>query len=128
MTTTQILLLALFLLIAYRFVKKSLVAKSVKHYEPEEVRGLMKSTRNHILLDVRTPKEHSDQNIKGSVLIPLYEIKSRANELKKYKDKEIICYCRTGSRSVNAAAKLKKMGFNTANMKGGILRWNAGGR
>ena len=61
MTTTQILLLALFLLIVYRFVKKSMVSKSVKHYEPEEVRGLMKSGRNHILLDVRTPKEHSDQ-------------------------------------------------------------------
>ena len=125
MTTTQILLLALLLLIVYRFVKKSMIAKSVKNYEPEEVRGLMKNSRNHILLDVRTPKEHSDQNIKGSVLIPLYELKTRADELKKYKDKEIICYCRTGNRSVNAAVKLKKMGFNTANMKGGIVRWNA---
>ena len=121
MTTTQILLLALFLLIVYRFVKKSMVSKSVKHYEPEEVRGLMKSGRNHILLDVRTPKEHSDQNIKGSILIPLYELKTRAGELKKFKDKEIICYCRTGNRSVNAAAKLKKMGFITANMKGGRI-------
>jgi rhodanese-related sulfurtransferase len=47
--------------------------------------------------------------------------------MKKFKDAEIICYCRTGNRSLNAAAKLKKLGFNAANLKGGIIRWNAAG-
>jgi len=54
----------------------------------------------------------------------LYELGTRSDELLKYKDKEIICYCRSGNRSLTAAAKLKKKGFNSANLKGGIIRWN----
>ena len=46
------------------------------------------------------------------------------DELEKYKNKEIICYCRSGNRSLNSASLLKKHGFNSANMKGGIVTWN----
>jgi rhodanese-related sulfurtransferase len=80
-----------------------------------------------ILLDVRNEKERSEQNIKGSVNIPLQEISSRQNELNKFKDKEIVCYCATGSRSLSAASRLKRNGFKTANLKGGMLQWNTAG-
>ena len=80
-----------------------------------------------VLLDVRAQTERKQGSIKGSFHIPLPSITSSQNELKKFKDAEIICYCRTGNRSLNAAAKLKKLGFNAANLKGGIIRWNAAG-
>ena len=44
--------------------------------------------------------------------------------LEKYKSKEIICYCASGSRSVNAGLKLKKAGFTVGNLRGGIASWN----
>lgn len=125
MTSSQIVLLVLGALIVYVYVKKYLTMKSVKHYDASEAAARMKNNRNVVLLDVRTPKERKENHIKGSLHIPLYELKAKANELNKYKGKEIICYCRSGNRSVNAAATLKKLGFNAANLKGGIIRWNS---
>lgn len=124
MTAIQVLLLIFGLFIVYTYTKRILVNRSVVHYTPDETKERVKNNRNVILLDVRTPSERKQQQIKGSIHIPLYEIEKRASELEKFKDKEIICYCRSGNRSVNAAAKLKKKGFNSANMKGGIIRWN----
>jgi rhodanese-related sulfurtransferase len=49
------------------------------------------------------------------------------DELNKHKEREIICYCQTGSRSVSAAIILQKNGFNIANLRGGILGWNSAG-
>lgn len=126
MSTTQILLLLLGLFIVYTYVKKVLVNRSVVHYMPDETKEKIKNSRSVVLLDVRTSGERKQQHIKGSLHIPLQEIERRAGELEKYKDKEIICYCRSGNRSVTAAAKLKKKGFNSASMKGGIIRWNFG--
>jgi len=83
--------------------------------------------KNVILLDVRNNSERSGQNIKDSVHIPLKELSSRSNELVKFQDKEIVCYCATGSRSLSAASRLKRNGFKTANLKGGMLQWNTAG-
>ncbi len=120
----QIILILLAGLIVYNFVRRMILTKSIKQYSASEANEVVKKTRNAILLDVRTSSERSAQQIKGSVHIPLNELRRRSSELKKYQDKEIICYCRTGNRSINAASILKKNGFNTANLKGGIVSWN----
>ena len=124
MTTSQIILLIFAALIGFLYIRKFLSTRGVVQYEPHEAAAKLKGSRNIILLDVRTPKERKMQSIKGSLHIPLYELGTRSDELQKYKDKEIICYCRSGNRSLTAAAKLKKKGFNSANLKGGITRWN----
>ncbi len=127
MNTFQIILLALAGLIVLNYIKKKLQTRGLANYSPEETADKLKSSRNVILLDVRTKAERDRQSIKGSLHIPLQELNSRADELNKFKDKEIICYCQTGNRSVTAAVKLGKKGFNAANMKGGIVRWNGSG-
>jgi len=80
-----------------------------------------------MLLDVRTFKERKALSIKKSVHIPLAEINSHVDELNKFRNHEIICYCKAGIRSLSAASKLKKNGFDTANLKGGIVQWNSEG-
>ena len=127
MTTEQIFLYVFIALIAIYIVKKFLLIRSVKHYTANDASAKLKKERNIVLLDVRTDTERKQGSIRGSYHIPLTYLSSRQSELKKFKDAEIICYCRTGNRSLNAAAKLKKMGFNAANLKGGIIRWNAAG-
>jgi rhodanese-related sulfurtransferase len=127
MTTEQILLYALIALIAFYVVRKILMIKSIKHYSAQEASLKVKKERNVILLDVRSDTERKQGSIRGSFHIPITSIASSLNELKKFKDAEIICYCRTGNRSLNAAAKLKKLGFNASNLKGGMIRWNAAG-
>jgi len=127
MTTEQILLYALIALIVFYVVRKILMIKSIKHYSAQEASLKVKKERNVVLLDVRTDTERKQGSIRGSYHIPITSIATSENELKKFKDAEIICYCRTGNRSLNAAAKLKKLGFNAANLRGGIIRWNAAG-
>ncbi len=124
MTTTQILLLIFAALVLFLYVRRFLRLRNIKHYEPSEAAEKIKKNINVILLDVRTPTERKKQLIKGSFHIPLYELEKRTDELMRFKNKEIICYCRSGNRSLTAAIKLKKKGFNSANLKGGITRWN----
>ena len=122
MDTIQIILLAFVLLIVFFRVKKYFITRSLKNYTPEEAKKLLKGS-SIVLLDVRTDRERKSGAIKPSIHIPLHEISTKANELKKYGEREIVCYCQTGSRSVSAAAKLKKLGFNSANLIGGYIRW-----
>ncbi len=120
----QIILILLAGFIVYTIVKKMLLTKSIKQYSASEANEAIKKNRNAVLLDVRTASERSTQQIKGSIHIPINELRNRSSELKKFQDKEIICYCRSGNRSLNAASILKKQGFNSANLKGGIGSWN----
>jgi len=127
MTAEQIFLYALIALIVFYIIRKVLLIKSIKHYSALEASQKVKKERNVVFLDVRTDTERKQGSIRGSFHIPITSLSSNTNELKKFKDAEIICYCRTGNRSLNAAAKLKKLGFNAANLKGGMIRWNAAG-
>jgi rhodanese-related sulfurtransferase len=45
--------------------------------------------------------------------------------LKADKNKKILVYCRTGSRSVSASRILEDNGFTPVNIKGGILSFMA---
>ena len=123
----QILLYTIIAAVLFFIIKKALLIRSIKHYSPVDASQKLKKGTNAMLLDVRTSSERKKKSIKGSFHIPLPEINSRAAELKKFKDKEIICYCSAGSRSLNAASKLKKHGFTVANLKGGIMQWDAVG-
>jgi len=123
----QILLYIFITAVLFFIIKKALLKRSIKHYSPVDASQKLKRGNNTVLLDVRTFKERKSESIKGSFHIPLPEITSRTSELKKFKDREIICFCRTGSRSLNAASKLKKHGFTVANLRGGIMQWNAVG-
>jgi len=127
MTTGQIFLYALIALLVYYIIRKALLVRSVKHYSAQEASQKIKKERNVVMLDVRTDNERKQGSIRGSYHIPLTSLNSSQNELNKFKSAEIICYCRTGNRSLNAAAKLKKLGFNASNLRGGIIRWNAAG-
>jgi len=127
MTTEQILLYALIALIVFYVIRKIFLIKSIKHYSAMETSQKIKKERNVVLLDVRTDTERKKNSIRGSYHIPITSITNSETELKKFKDAEIICYCQTGNRSLNAAAKLKKLGFNAANLRGGMVRWSAAG-
>jgi rhodanese-related sulfurtransferase len=105
-------------------VRRFFIVRSIVTYSPGEIEEKLQSDRNFILLDVRTRKEWESGHIKSAHHIPLHELGRRFDELEKFKHREIVCYCQTGSRSTTAAVRLKRLGFTTANMKGGIAEWN----
>lgn len=127
MSAVQISLYVIIVLVLYQVVKKVFLVRTIKHYTPVELFGKLKNSRDVVLLDVRRKDERNVRLIKGSIHIPLTQLKTRVDELKKFKKNEIVCYCRSGNRSLSAAAILKKDGFNVANLKGGIVQWNIAG-
>ncbi len=73
------------------------------------------------ILDVREPSEYEIVNI-GGYLIPLSELPKRTDEIDA--SKEIIVYCRSGSRSARGADFLRRNGFKRVkNLVGGINAW-----
>lgn len=75
-----------------------------------------------LLLDVRENWEYETCRIDGSVQIPMNLIPIRVNELDD--DREIVCVCHHGARSMNVAAFLERNGFgNVTNLTGGIHAW-----
>lgn len=124
MSTGQVLIYAFIVLILFSYVRKFLKNKKIEHHDASEVSKKLKNPNNILLLDVRTDPERKKDHIKGSLHIPLNQLRTRQPELEKYKNKEIVCYCRSGNRSLNAAVFLQKHGFNASNLKGGITEWN----
>ena len=76
------------------------------------------------LLDVREPDERLEFNI-GGVFIPLGQVMTmQTDEIENLKNEEIICYCRSGKRSMQAAMMLETFGFiNVVNLDGGMNAW-----
>ena len=90
----------------------------------EELKNKIDRKEKLILLDVREPHEHQDFNI-GGILLPLGNIVSMQIEpIEDLKDLEIICYCRSGQRSMQACLMLETFGFtNVKNLTGGMVEW-----
>jgi phage shock protein E len=80
----------------------------VKKSSPAEV--LEKIRAGAKVIDVRTPQEFSGGAYRKAKNIPLDTLPGRLAELGA-KDKPIVLYCASGSRSSQAARILKKAGF-----------------
>ncbi|MEI7472334.1 MAG: rhodanese-like domain-containing protein [Chitinophagaceae bacterium] len=76
------------------------------------------------LIDVREPHENAAFNI-GGLLLPLGKIQTmQIDDIEELKGEEVICYCRSGQRSMMAAMMLESFGFtNVCNLQGGMLGW-----
>jgi len=76
------------------------------------------------LIDVRTAGEYAGGHIPGAVLLPLGTIsEASAASVIGGKDAEVLVYCRSGSRSKQAAAMLARLGYTNIFEFGGIMTW-----
>lgn len=76
------------------------------------------------VLDVRTPAEYEEGHIPRAVLVPVYELADKIDEISKYKNQPVFVYCRSGNRSAVALRILTKQGFtNIVHLKSGIRSW-----
>ena len=79
---------------------------------------------DHLLLDVREAFELGICQIEGNVNIPLGQLPARLGELAAWKDRLVVCQCKSGRRSMKALDTLQKHGFRKlVNLQGGILAW-----
>lgn len=89
------------------------------------VEQYMTTDADHILVDVRTPREFNSGAISGAVNIPLQELDQRMSEFPD--DKPIVIYCRSGNRSAQAANRLAENGYDELYDLGGTIQWTGAG-
>lgn len=90
-----------------------------------EAKAQIESQDPPYVLDVRQLDEYKAGHIAGAKLIPLDRLESRLHELPR--DREILCVCRSGSRSGVATRQLAKAGFKATNLRGGMINWQLAG-
>ncbi|HVM87978.1 MAG TPA: HesA/MoeB/ThiF family protein [Puia sp.] len=76
------------------------------------------------IIDVREPGEWPDANDFIHIKIPLKELEENTASIK---NKTVVCFCKSGTRSYEAAKKLSSIFKNEKtvySLKGGILLWN----
>ncbi|MEE3063330.1 MAG: adenylyltransferase/sulfurtransferase MoeZ [Actinomycetota bacterium] len=91
---------------------------------PAELRALLDSGKKLALIDVREPVEWDINHIDGAQLIPKSLISSGEGLTRLPHDRKAVLYCKTGVRSAEALAAVKKAGFADAvHLQGGIVAW-----
>ena len=93
-------------------------------YTPQQVSELL-AEGDFQLIDVRQPDEHEAGRIAGDRLIELGQLSQQAASVDR--DRPVIFYCRSGSRSAMAAQAFAQAGYDAHNMVGGLLDWAAAG-
>jgi rhodanese-related sulfurtransferase len=93
-------------------------------YTPQQVAELLAAGQIQ-LIDVRQPEEWDAGRITGAVHIELAQLASSADTLER--DRPVVFYCRSGSRSAMATDAFRGAGYDAHNMAGGLLDWDAAG-
>ena len=96
----------------------------VPEITPTELNERLENGDAPLLVDVREAFERriADLPDAGQLRIPTGEFMQRADEIDR--EREVVVYCRSGSRSEWAARVLFSKGFqNVLNLKGGVLGW-----
>jgi rhodanese-related sulfurtransferase len=77
-------------------------------------------------LDIRSAADFEKGHIINARNIPMAELKTRLEELKKLKDRPLVVYCATGTTSAGALKELSAAGFERLySLKGGIAAWRS---
>ena len=93
-------------------------------YTPHEVADLLQGGEVQ-LIDVRQPEEHDAGRIAGDRFIELAQLAAQVETIDR--ERPVVFYCRTGSRSAMATEAFRGAGFDAHNMVGGLVEWHAAG-
>ncbi|WP_099160057.1 rhodanese-like domain-containing protein [Virgibacillus ndiopensis] len=94
----------------------------INEISPEELQELVEEDKDVVIVDVREDDEVAQGMIEDAKHIPLREIPQTINDLDK--DKHYVLVCRSGNRSMKAAAFMDEHGYKVTNMTGGMLNWD----
>jgi rhodanese-related sulfurtransferase len=77
-----------------------------------------------LIIDLRTKESYDAGHIGDARNVPMAQLESQAESLKKWRDKNVITYCDSGTSGANGARVLMKLGFTKVfNLQGGLNAW-----
>jgi sulfur-carrier protein adenylyltransferase/sulfurtransferase len=93
-----------------------------------EARGRVDSGDAPLFVDVREPDEWQEGHLPGALHVPRGNLESRIESLVPDKDREVVLYCASGSRSAFAAKALGELDYtNVWSLAGGFVDWKRNG-
>lgn len=95
--------------IAIIIMSLGLLSGCSKVSDEEIINARKAAAKGALIIDVRSQKEYNTGHIKDAVNIPIAYVDKMFNSIPR--DKELIVYCRSGSRSAIAARLLREQGW-----------------
>jgi rhodanese-related sulfurtransferase len=106
----------------------STTAAPVELVTAEEAAATITQTPDVIVLDIRTPEEFAGGHLEEAINIDFYasDFPDKLSQLDR--NASYVMYCRSGSRSEQAASMMRQLEFTSVEeIDGGILSWTAAG-
>ncbi|HEX9016115.1 MAG TPA: rhodanese-like domain-containing protein [Chloroflexota bacterium] len=100
-----------------------LFGPTVETVEVSDVRRLM--GEGATLIDVREPHEWAQSHVQGAKHVPLRSLERELSKLRT--DRQLLFFCRTGSRAARATDMASKRGWDAKNVRGGLVAWTRAG-
>jgi rhodanese-related sulfurtransferase len=77
-----------------------------------------------LVIDLRDKEPYDAGHIGDARNVPVGQLKSQADSLKKWRDKNVITYCDNGTNGARGARTLMELGFTKVfNLHGGLNAW-----
>jgi len=77
-----------------------------------------------LVIDLRGKEAYDAGHIGDARHVPVADLESQAESLKKWREKNVITYCDSGPSGASGARALTKLGFTKAfNLQGGLNAW-----
>jgi rhodanese-related sulfurtransferase len=108
------------------FLGRAVQAAELPQITVQALQQKMDRQEDYLLVDVRSPEEYQTSKIPGAVSIPLSAIEQGegVEQIQKMLgDRVLILYCTAGYRSATALLKLKQLGLQGIQVKGGMNDW-----
>ena len=102
---------------------------AIKDVTPQEAENILKSRKDVVVLDVRTPDEFEEGHIAGA-----QNLDSMSDDLGKTlggldKGKTYLLHCEAGGRSSRVLKRMRELNFKSIyHMDGGISAWKEAGK
>ena len=79
-----------------------------------------------LIIDLLNPEAYGAGHIGGARRMDSAEMLTAGDSLKKYKEKNVVVYCDSGSTGAAAARVLERQGFKQVfNLQGGLTGWRS---
>ncbi len=99
----------------------------IKEISVSDLRRMLRDEDRFELLDIRTPAEVERGVLPKAKTMAMHLVPLNLNYFSE-SSRQIVIYCRTGSRSAQVCRFLNQQGINNViSLRGGVVKWASGG-
>ena len=99
----------------------------IKEISVSDLRRMLRKENHFDLVDIRTPAEIERGVLPNAKTLAMHLVPLNLNFFSE-SPRQIVIYCRTGSRSAQVCRFLNQQGINNViSLRGGVVRWASAG-